>query len=133
MGLLQGQFGKGNVRRERGWGTSQPDLVVKHGNRRILIEIKPYPSAKQAIRESLGQIMEYGYCQSDKECTTRFSDLELFIVAPAETDKAVQSSLTLLRTRFLIPVNYCSFTLADDLPSRFRPGDALCLPYPLFS
>jgi hypothetical protein len=64
--------------------------------------------------------MEYAYCQSDKECSTRSSDLELFIVAPAETDKEVQGYLTLLRTRFLIPVNYCSFTLADDLPKLLR-------------
>ncbi len=59
MELLQKRFGKKNVSREGGFGPARFDLVVRNGQQTILIEMKAYADARRAIREALGQILEY--------------------------------------------------------------------------
>lgn len=117
MLLLREQFGKNNVKREGGFGFAPFDLVVTHGQRTILIELKAYADAKRAIREALGQILEYTFFYSTMSNHAR--KIDLFIVAPAPMNDAVSDYMNLLRTRFAIPVHYCSFTLADTLPGIF--------------
>ena len=117
MELLKQKFGKENVRREGGFGPAQFDLVVKHGQRTILIELKAYADARMAIREALGQILEYTFFYPQK--TDNTENIDLFIVAPAPMNESVSNYMNLLRTRFTIPVHYCSFTLADLLPRDF--------------
>jgi hypothetical protein len=117
MELLQERFGKRNVSREGGFGPAQFDLVVRNGQRTILIEMKVYADARRAIREALGQILEYVFFYP--KTPNRAEDVDLFIVAPAPMNEAVPSYMNLLRTRFAIPVHYCSFTLRDPLPSVF--------------
>jgi hypothetical protein len=114
MKLLQEQFGKKNVCREGGFGPAPFDLVVRSGERTILIEMKAYADARRAIREALGQILEYVFFYP--KTLNLVENVDLFIVAPAPMNEAVLNYMHLLRTRFSIPVRYCSFTLGDPLP-----------------
>ena len=113
MELLQEEFGKENVRREGGFGPAQCDLLVKDGRRKILIEIKAYAEARRAVREALGQILEYAYyyAMGSKE------SVSLVIVAPAPYNEPISNYMKLLQTRFALPIQYCSFTLEDSLPT----------------
>lgn len=117
MELLQERFGKNNVKREGGFGPAPFDLVVRNGQRTILIEMKAYADARRVIREALGQILEYAFLYP--KTSNRMENVDLFIVAPAPLNEAVSNYMNLLRTRFAIPVRYCSFTLRDQLPSVF--------------
>jgi hypothetical protein len=117
MELLQERFGKKNVSREGGFGPAQFDLVVRNGQRTILVEMKAYADARKAIREALGQILEYAFFYP--KTSNSVKDVDLFIVAPAPANEVVSNYMNLLRTRFTIPVRYCSFTLRDPLPSVF--------------
>ena len=117
MELLQTRFGRKNVRREGGFGPAQFDLVVRNGQRTILIEMKAYSDARRAIREALGQILEYVFFYP--KASNPSDSVELFIVAPAPLNEAASNYMTLLRSRFAIPVRYCSFSLGDPLPSVF--------------
>jgi len=121
MELLQKQFGKKNVSREGGFGAAPFDLVVRNGERTILIEMKAYADARRAIREALGQILEYVFF--NPKTSNRVDNVDLFIVAPAPMNEAASNYIALLRTRFAIPVRYCSFTLSDPLPSVFVGSD----------
>jgi hypothetical protein len=117
MELLQVRFGKKNVSREGGFGPAQFDLVVRNGQRTILIEMKAYADARRAIREALGQILEYVFFYP--RTLNLVENVDLFIVAPAPMSEPASNYMNLLRTRFMIPVRYCSFTLRDPLPSVF--------------
>lgn len=114
MLLLREKFGKDNVKREGGFGPAPFDLVVRHGRRTFLIELKAYADARRAIREALGQVLEYTFFYPN-----RTEQIELFIVAPAPVTEAVSNYINILRTRFAIPIRYCPFTLGDGLPEMF--------------
>lgn len=114
MELLQKRFGKKNVSREGGFGPAQFDLVVRDGSRTILIEMKAYADARRSIREALGQILEYAFFYP--KTPNRMESVDLFIVSPAPMNEEISNYLHLLRTRFALPVRYCSFTLSDPLP-----------------
>jgi hypothetical protein len=121
MELLQERFGVRNVSREGGFGPAPFDLVVRKGQRTILIEMKAYADARRVIREALGQILEYVFFYP--KTRNRAEDVDLFIVAPALMNEAASSYMDLLQTRFAIPVHYCSFTLGDPLPIVFADPD----------
>jgi hypothetical protein len=108
MGLLQKHFGAKNVVREDGW----VDLTVRNKKQTILIELKTDPVAKRAIREALGQILEYAYFGSE----AAQSSLALFIVAPGPLDREAEEYLSLLNHRFGLPLTYCQFLPGDTLP-----------------
>jgi len=124
MKLLQEQFGNDNVVRESGW----VDITVSTGKKRMLIEIKTYPVAKRAIREALGQILEYAYFHSDPQSPTQTVDAELFIVAPGSADEKASAYLNLLRDKFHIPVQYCQFESSGALPDAFTTTKQKVLP-----
>jgi hypothetical protein len=111
MILLQKHFGVKNVVREDGW----VDLTVLFKKRKLLVELKTDPVAKRAIREAIGQILEYAYF----EPTSHHLDLELFIVAPGAMDAGAAAYLKVLNDQFGIPVRYCQFTPGGTLPPQF--------------
>ena len=77
--------------------------------------MKAYSDARRAIREALGQILEYAFFYP--ETSNRARNVNLFIVAPAPMNEEVANYMNLLQTRFEIPVRYCSFALGDALPN----------------
>ena len=111
MLLLQRRFGQKNVMREEDW----VDLTVRHKKRKLLIELKTDPLAKRAIREAIGQILEYAYF----EPTQKHFALELFIVAPGALSSDAAAYLKLLNQQFGIPIRYCQFSPGGDLPNAF--------------
>ena len=116
MKLLQTQFGKDKVDRESRW----IDITVSIGTKKMLIEIKTDAVAKRAIREALGQILEYAYFSSESQGQKQTEETELFIVAPGNADEEVSAYLSLLRNKFHIPIRYCSFSPGSELPKAFR-------------
>ena len=119
MKLLQERFGKDNVSRESDW----VDITVASGKKKLLIEIKTDVVVKRAIREALGQILEYAYFSTNLTDPARFEDTELFIVAPGSINEEVSAYLNLLRNKFHIPIQYCSFVPNTKLPEVFRERD----------
>jgi hypothetical protein len=111
MDLLQKQFGVKNVIREDGW----VDLTVRTHKRKLVIELKTDPIAKRAIREALGQILEYAYYRSEPQ----LQNLELFIVAPGPLDAEAAAYLKLLNNKFGLPMRYCQFLPDGGLPDDF--------------
>jgi len=81
--------------------------------------------AKRAIREALGQILEYAYFRSDSQSPTQTVDAELFIVAPGSADEKASAYLNLLRDKFHIPVQYCQFESSGVLPDAFKTPKGL--------
>jgi hypothetical protein len=118
MELLQVQFGKENVRRESGY----VDITVESGRRKLLIEIKTDAVARRAIREALGQILEYAYFHPELQNPTQDDQMELFIVAPGSGNDEVSTYIGLLRNKFNIPVRYCSFLPGSSLPEALIKG-----------
>jgi hypothetical protein len=110
MKLLKAHLGKDSlVEREADF----IDITVRHGNRKIFIEIKSDSQARLAIRKALGQLLEYAYFESELKQT----GAELVIVAPGLITKNVANYVKLLQTKFGIPVRYCSFALGETLPN----------------
>jgi hypothetical protein len=74
-----------------------------------LIEIKTHSSARSAIREALGQILEYAYYDH----STGVSEVALYIVGPGSETEECRAYIALLRSQFNIPVGYCQFSRGD--------------------
>ena len=114
MILLQKHFGVKNVLREDGW----VDLIVRDKNRTLLIELKTDPVARRAIRDAIGQILEYAYFRPSPQML----NLELFIVPPGPMDAEAVAYLKVLNQYFGIPVRYCQFLPDSEIPDDFmRP------------
>lgn len=111
LSLLQARFGNGNVELE----TDFVDITVKDGTKTVLVEIKSDGDARSAIRKALGQILEYAYF--DRSAADE--QPRLIIVAPGPPDERVQRYLSLLKSKFSLPVEYAAFSLGQDLPDVF--------------
>jgi hypothetical protein len=88
------------------------DLTARSEDKTLLFEIKSSPDARTAIREALGQLLEYAFFANSEPSP----GMKLFIIAPGERDGAVDQYLTLLRRKFGLVVEYCAFAPGDDLP-----------------
>ena len=116
MILLQKHFGVNNVVRDNGW----VDLTVLSKKRKLLIELKTDPVAKRAIREAMGQTLEFAYF----EPTSHHLDLELYIVAPSPSDAGAANYLKMLNVQFGITVGYYQFTPGGNLAAPISASDA---------
>jgi hypothetical protein len=108
--LLQSRYGKKSVEPE----VSGVDIKVSGTTRTVIIELKTHLIAKKAIREALGQALEYGYFNPNA-FPTKYVDL--FIVAPAESNSACDRYLQTLRTKFALPIRYCTFRSRSGIPA----------------
>jgi hypothetical protein len=107
---LEIQYGKGNVTCEADF----VDITVRDGQRTILIEIKTCPHARGAIREAIGQLLEYGYYRR-----ALGDSLDLVVVAPGLLDQQAQQYIQRLRTEFKIPISYISHSEGQPLKNMF--------------
>jgi len=117
MLLLQQHFGKEVVRE-----AEYVDITIEQETRTTLIEIKTHPAAKQAIREALGQIMEYAFYWQDPANSVQLDKFSLIIVAPGALDDAAKNYIEFLRNRLQLPLRYCQFVQGDPLPEVFLQG-----------
>ena len=97
---LKREFGDGNISVEQKIGYNEIDVVVKDGNEFIFYEVKVASSLKMAIREALGQLMEYSYYRATKLAK------KLVIVTNYELDDKNATYLEFLRREFKLPVEY---------------------------
>lgn len=89
-------------------GTEQPsglggfvDAVVKRNDKRYWIyEVKVAATASDAIRQALGQLLEYGYREG------AWNPERLYVVGEATIDAESKKFLSRLRADFGIPIEY---------------------------
>ncbi len=93
---LVGRFGQSEVSYE----DDAVDLVLRSGGRAVFFEIKTAFSAKQCIRQALGQLLEYSFYPNRREAG------ELIVVGEPEASADDSEYLDRLRTKFNLPVRY---------------------------
>ncbi len=97
---LTSVFGEETVGMEIFLNGKKIDLVLKINNLFTFYEIKTSNSAKQCIREALGQIFEYTYFDGKK-----YAD-EIVIAGEYPIDKSTQKYLKFLNSEFNLPISY---------------------------
>lgn len=80
------------------------DMIIEQGATRFFVELKTASSARQAIREALGQLLEYS-CWPPAGPR---ADV-LLIVAAGPSQHSDKEYLALLRDRYSIPVYYLQY------------------------
>lgn len=94
-------YGKQGVRMEE----SNVDITLHRHNVTTFYEIKPYSTAKQCIREALGQLIEYSWNVSigDKY-------LNLAIVGPSKPSASELKYIKYVKENLRLPIKYLSYT-----------------------
>jgi hypothetical protein len=126
MELLQKRFGKKNVRREGGFGPAQFDLVVRNGQRTILIEMKAYADARRAIREALGQILEYVFFYPKTSNRVENRDSSTRRLSPSEASCAARNSRGAGREQLMFHGSMRLASARQDDKERPLRDDVVC-------
>lgn len=105
--LLREEFGD-SVASEHptGTGGAADALVLKRDGEFVLYEIKPATTASGAVRQALGQLLEYSYRGNGLEA------VELVVVSNAPLDPVTEEYIVCLRAKFGLPLRYMQVT--DD-------------------
>lgn len=116
--LLDHEFG-GLVGTEQSSGSGgYADALVRFSDKRCyLYEIKVASTAAGAVREALGQLLEYAYRPKSLEPE------KMFIVAEPELDSVTEQFIQRLNAEFGLKLQYMRVTLPDDSTLRdYSPG-----------
>ncbi len=89
-----------------GTGGSADALALKKDGQFVLYEIKPAKTASSAVRQALGQLLEYSYRGNGLEAAA------LVVVSNAPLDCITAEYLERLRVQFGLPLEYMQ--VADD-------------------
>lgn len=81
------------------------DVTVHEAVGVRLFEVKTHSTARAAIREAIGQLLEYAFGHQQRGTTV----LELVIAAPAEPDAPTAEYLKALTSMVQLPVRYVCF------------------------
>jgi hypothetical protein len=100
---LVSRFGAENVGTELRIPERFVDLAVRRGRELWYYEVKTSVSARQCIREALGQLLEYSYWPGCKKAK------KLIIVGEPAMDAEVRQYLAFLKGEFSIPIHYQQF------------------------
>jgi len=101
VSVLVNHYGKRAVKPEQNY----VDIECTVGKQVHLIELKSNPSPKGAIREAIGQLLEYAYFSApDRQQPC------LHVVAPGPANDEVRAYIQLLNDRFSLKIQYHSFT-----------------------
>jgi predicted AAA+ superfamily ATPase len=93
-------FGIENVKMEK----DKVDIVLHQNKKTVLIEVKPYNSARQCIVEGLGQLLNYYERSSyDKQ------NLELLIIGNEEPSNDDTQFIKFIKSTLHIPFEYKSW------------------------
>ena len=99
-------YGADFVATEQSCGSgNRIDLVVKKDSRYSLYEIKTSSSAKNCIREALGQLLEYGFYNDDIRID------KLVIVSPHELKNSDVEYIARIKEKFSLPIEYMAYSL----------------------
>lgn len=99
--LLTRRYGKGAVKMEEGY----VDIKVRRPKASTLIEIKSDSRPRHAIRQALGQLLEYAFVA--EEAGESVGDL--VVVAPGTLDPKVATYVEHLRKHWRLPIRYVCF------------------------
>ncbi|MGY0611251.1 hypothetical protein [Luteimonas sp. A501] len=102
VALLRERHGEDAVASEHSTGTGgRADVLVRRADGRYeLYEIKPAATAADAVRQALGQLLEYAYRRGGLEPAA------LHVVSNAILDEGTSRYLSRLQSGFGLPVNY---------------------------
>ncbi|MDR3606817.1 MAG: hypothetical protein P4M08_05470, partial [Oligoflexia bacterium] len=100
--LLRQRFGVDKVLMEDNF----VDIKVIKPGKVVYLEIKTDPTPRKAIRQALGQLMDYAFFASP----TR-ELVQLIVVAPGELRPTDENYVQRLTQEFKIPISYRQFTL----------------------
>ena len=82
----------------------QVDLAVKHEEGFIYYEIKVESSARQCIRQAIGQLLEYSYWPNATQAS------KLIVIGEPQFDDSARTYLETIRRKFEIPIFIISLT-----------------------
>jgi hypothetical protein len=99
--LLRARFGPNRVTRQADF----VDLSVQDGKHRTIIEIKSATVARRAIREALGQLLDYAFFEAPKAV------LKLVVVGRGPLLQKDRTYLATLTKRFRLPITYRRYRL----------------------
>ena len=85
------------------------DFIVRDGSKYFFYEVKTSTSARGCVREALSQLIEYSYWPGVQEAD------RLIIVGEPALDEKTDSYLSILRNRFLVPIEYQQFVIEGSL------------------
>ena len=118
--LLRARFGHDHVKRQADF----VDLTVQQGARRSIIEIKSATIARRAIREALGQLLDYAFFEEPEAVR------ELVVVGRGPLLPRDKTYLATLTKRFRLPITYRryrlggTFSRAQSWNERLSGGNA---------
>ncbi|EIL89069.1 hypothetical protein UU9_10502 [Rhodanobacter fulvus Jip2] len=100
--LLCARHGEDAVGTERPTGTGgrADALVCLPDGRFELYEIKPAPTAADAVRQAMGQLLEYAYRRGGLQ------PVSMHVVSDAPLDEITSEFLSHLRSEFALPIEY---------------------------
>ena len=101
---LEKEYGEGTVEAQRDFR----DLTLTTANRRALIEIKASEDARQAIRDALGQLLDYAHFDTGDR-----QNSELFIVGRGAPTRETRGYLHHLRNRFGLEIKYRQYKIGS--------------------
>ena len=101
--VLERRFPSALVERER----DHIDLMLTTANRRVLFELKSSTSARRAIRDALGQLLDYAFFEHPKEA------MKLVIVGQGSETPSTKHYVKALSTRFRIPLKYHRYVVGS--------------------
>jgi len=108
--ILEANHKKGNVGTENGLGyQTKVDIVVKEKGNFIFYEIKTSQTAKAAIREAIGQILEYAFWPNKKNAE------KLVIIAPPTPTSDAKVYIKRLREEFSLPIFYQQYDVKNNI------------------
>lgn len=96
--LLAKRYGKGAVVAEEGFA----DLKIRHARKLTIVEIKSDPRPRFAIREALGQLLEYAFIGE----RSGESLADLVVAGPGEITDPDHAYVKHLRKRWGLPVRF---------------------------
>jgi len=96
------RFGMANVELEK----DNIDITLDRSNAITIYEVKPYLSAKQCIREALGQLLLYSYRYHVQALGQQ---LQLAVVGPNEPSLQDSKFLKYVKDSIRLPVKYMNF------------------------
>ncbi|MFC5576764.1 hypothetical protein ACFPOA_01885 [Lysobacter niabensis] len=107
--ILCARHGQDAVGTERPTGTGgrADALVLLPGSSYALYEIKPAATAADAVRQAMGQLLEYAYRRGGLQ------PVSLHVVSDAPLDDLTAEYLVRLKSDFALPIEYLQVTVED--------------------
>jgi hypothetical protein len=102
---LNKEYGVDNVSLEHPIHGNKIDIVVNDNGKLVFYEIKTAPTARDCIRQALGQILDYAYWPGKKNAE------RLCIVGENLIDKNTENYVKYLNTKFGIKLDYLQIKL----------------------